>query len=292
MKKTLSPGPAFEPWAEYYDLIHDGLPGDREFYLEHAFRIGGDVLELGVGSGRLALPMAALGLHVTGVDDSQAMLASCREKVRQMKKNRSRITLVKSDIVKLNLGKTFSCVTMPYRTFMHFLTREEQRGALLAVKRHLSDEGEFLFDTWNPSSRIIQSLEKRSVQKHLLEGVYALPGLRRKLAHYCRTTCDSARQRLVEEHVFHECNAHGAVLRETILPLVRRWTLPDELDKLVRLCGFEVINVFGDFNESALTKDSVEMIWRLRKARRRTSRLSSVLWPLLVLSPLSFFLDE
>ena len=275
MKKTPSTGPAFDPWAEYYDLIHDGLPGDQEFYLAQALRLGGEILELGVGSGRLALPMASLGLHVTGVDDSPAMLDACRNKIRQMKKYRSRITLVQSDIARLNLGKTFSCVTMPYRTFMHFLSQEEQRNCFQTVKRHLSEEGEFVFDTWNPSPKIIQALSKRSAQKHRLEGVYALPGSRRKLVHYCRTTCDIAQQRLTEEHVFHECNAHGTVLRETILPLVRRWIIYDALEKMVRTCGFEVLGVFGDFDGNALSADSVEMIWILKKARRHTSRLSS-----------------
>ena len=275
MKKVCSPEPVFDDWAEYYDLIHDGLPGDKEFYLAHSLRIGGEVLELGIGTGRLGVALAASGLCVTGVDDSPDMLAVCREKIRAHRKPCSRLTLVESDIVKLNLGKTFPCVLMPYRTFMHFLSKETQRAALKTVHAHLADDGEFLFDTWNPSIKTLQTLSRRSIQRHLLEGIYPLPPSRRVLAHYCRTTCDRSLHRLTEEHLFHECNAQGVVLRETTLPLVRMWTMPHELEKLLYACGFEVLDVMGDFEGKALSEESIEMVWRLKKARRDTSRLLS-----------------
>ena len=71
----------FDAWAEYYDIIHQGLSGEAEFYVGQAVRIGGRTLELGCGTGRIAIPMAMSGVAVTGLDRSDAMLAICREKL-------------------------------------------------------------------------------------------------------------------------------------------------------------------------------------------------------------------
>ena len=71
----------FDVWAAYYDLVHKGLPGEAEFYLGQAVKRGGPVLEVGCGTGRIAISMAMSGLDVTGIDNSAGMLALCREKM-------------------------------------------------------------------------------------------------------------------------------------------------------------------------------------------------------------------
>ena len=57
----------FDAWARYYDLIHEGLPGEAEFFVGQAARLGGQTLELGCGTGRLAVAMAMSGADVVGL---------------------------------------------------------------------------------------------------------------------------------------------------------------------------------------------------------------------------------
>lgn len=71
----------FDRWAPYYDLIHNGLPGEAQYYLSEALRSGGEVLELGCGTGRVCILTVFSGLRVTGLDISPRMLVLCREKL-------------------------------------------------------------------------------------------------------------------------------------------------------------------------------------------------------------------
>ena len=139
---------AFDVWAEYYDLIHTGTPGDLEFYVDHAVRAGGDVLELGVGTGRIALPAVLAGANVTGIDNSYAMLVLCREKLREVGRTPGRLKLVLADMSSFRFRRKFSCIMMPYRTFMHLLTPDDQRRCLDRVWGHLVEGGLLVLNTW------------------------------------------------------------------------------------------------------------------------------------------------
>ena len=90
--------PEFDGWAPYYDLIHKGLPGEAEFYVGQAVRIGGPTLELGCGTGRVAIPMAMSGVDVIGLDLSPRMLELCREKSEAVSPLQGSIELVEGDM--------------------------------------------------------------------------------------------------------------------------------------------------------------------------------------------------
>ena len=71
----------FDSWAEIYDLIHVDLTDDIKFYVEEALFSNGDILEIGCGTGRVAIPMAQTGANVTAVDISEAMLKTLSSKI-------------------------------------------------------------------------------------------------------------------------------------------------------------------------------------------------------------------
>ena len=112
----------FDAWAPYYDLVHKGLPGEAEFYVGQAVRLGGETLELGCGTGRIAIPMAMSGVCVRGLDNSPAMLEMCREKHRAVGETPGALTLIEGDMRDFSLDKRFGFVALAYRTFMHLLT--------------------------------------------------------------------------------------------------------------------------------------------------------------------------
>lgn len=253
---------AFDAWAEYYDLIHTGLPGEAEFYVGHAVRSGGPVLELGCGTGRLAIPMAMSGLEVVGLDHSPRMLDVCREKLAAVGPVRGSLELVEADMAEFALGRKFAFVAMAYRTIMHLHLPAQQRAALCRVREHLSPGGAFILNTWVPSVSMIAGPGPAGFVD---AGETDLPG-GGTIRHTCRTHFDSYLQRLVEEHRLDELDAKGRVRGSTNLPLVRSWTTLREMDNLVRLCGFAVEAVFGDFDCNAIGPSSTEMIWVLRPA--------------------------
>jgi SAM-dependent methyltransferase len=257
---------AFDAWAEYYDLIHPGTPGDVAFYLEHALDARGDVLELGVGTGRIAIPCALAGVNVTGLDNSRAMLVLCREKLRDVTPTPGRLRLVLGDMRSFRVHRKFRLVMIPYRTFMHLLTPKEQQQCLHCAYAHLDDGGRLVLNVWaaKPSS-IAKIQSPRLAGKLKLARRYRIEDAGLSLLHLHEARCDEMNQILLERHVLRELDRNGRIVREAELPLVRAWTTRRELEHLFALCGFEVEALYGSFAREAFTAKSTELIYMLRK---------------------------
>jgi SAM-dependent methyltransferase len=255
----------YDRWAAYYDIVHDGLPGEAEFYVGQAVRIGGAALELGCGTGRLAIPMAMSGIDVVAVDISLAMLAVCREKCEAVGETPGRLWLVQGDMEHVALGREFDFIAMAYRTFMHLLSPEAQRRCLRNVRAHLKPRGIFALNTWAPTpSAIARHLGEDRVTSY---SEYPVPGEDLLVRDRCRSRYDEHRQWLVEEHAMEVVDGAGAVVDTERLELVRAWTTPREMDNLVQLCGFDVEALFGDFDCGPFDAQSKEMIWLLRRGQ-------------------------
>jgi ubiquinone/menaquinone biosynthesis C-methylase UbiE len=258
----------FDGWAEYYDLIHQGVPGDTEFYVAEAARAGGEVLELGAGTGRVAIPLILAGIDVVGLDNSGAMLALCREKQRYVAWAPGRLLLVQADVKALPFNARFSCALMAYRTFMHLLTAEEQRQCLKTIRRHLTRGGTLILDTWAPAPATLVRLRRRlRAGKPALVERFPLPEERLTVVHYHEMRLDEPRQLLIEEHTIQETGDAGNVLREVHLPLVRRWTAASAMKDLFECCGFAIQEVYGDFQRTRLTDRSTDTIWIVTRTR-------------------------
>lgn len=259
--------PWSDDWAEYYDLIHEGLPGEAEFYVGNAVRIGGNALELGCGTGRIAIPMAMSGVRVTGLDISRPMLDVCEAKAAQVQPTKGRLTLAEGDMRDFRLDSRFDFIAMPYRTFMHLLTEEDQRSCLMCVHEHLAAKGVFIFNIWVPSENIIESFTgaKEGKTKSKIER-FPLKERDASIVDHHSLWLDVPRQRMIEEHFVREIDQDGRVRRSAVLPMVRRWTTLGELGRLVALCGFVIEGLFGDFDCGPFTSGSMEMVAVLGKA--------------------------
>ena len=257
--------PEFDAWAAYYDLVHQGLPGEAEFYVGQAIRKGGKTLELGCGTGRIALPMAMSGADVVGLDNSPGMLAVCREKLSEVGEAGSGLRLVEGDMAHFDLGETFDLVIVPYRGFMHLHRREQQRSCFDCVRAHLRPGGLFMFNTWVPSASVIASHPTSNGRggEFSLADEYEGDGPGHRIRHYHRAEYDELRQRIVERHVFDHLDSEGRVTHTKELPMLRVWTTPREMENLAELCGFGVRALFGDFDCCPLNEASTEQIWVL-----------------------------
>jgi SAM-dependent methyltransferase len=140
-----------EALARFYDLDMVDDPGDVELYLALADRAGGRVLELAVGSGRIAVPLSRAGHRVTGVDRDPAMLA--RARIRAEAAGGS-LELIEADIVGLALpdGRAFGLAILALNSLMMLGTRASQQAAIQALADHLEPGGIATIDVWLPDA--------------------------------------------------------------------------------------------------------------------------------------------
>jgi 2-polyprenyl-3-methyl-5-hydroxy-6-metoxy-1,4-benzoquinol methylase len=136
--------------ASIYDLVYD-RNDDIPFYLEYCKQYGAPVLELCAGTGRLTIPIAREGYDITGLDLSKNMLNVCRKKLaKERPEVRKHITLIKGDMREFSLNGKFRIVLIPFTSFLHNTTVEDQVSTIHCVWKHLSDNGLLILEIFNP----------------------------------------------------------------------------------------------------------------------------------------------
>jgi SAM-dependent methyltransferase len=151
--------------ARLYDLDLVDDPGDLDLYLALAARAGGRILELGVGTGRLAVPLAGRGYRVTGVDIEPAMLARARDRAVRDGVETGALELVEGDIVGLRLpgGPVFRLAFLALNSIMLLDSRVDQQGAVRALADHLERGGIAVVDAWLPDAEDLARFDGRIV---------------------------------------------------------------------------------------------------------------------------------
>src|SRR5271163_3397440 len=110
--------------ADFYDTspLVAGRAQDVNFYREIAATYGGPILELGCGTGRITMPLAETGQHITGVDISHKMLQRAEQKRAALKlEQRERVHLLQGDMTQFDLREQFPLIIIPFRPFQHLL---------------------------------------------------------------------------------------------------------------------------------------------------------------------------
>ena len=129
----------YDDWADIYDAVYADLTHDIDFYVEQARACGGPVLELGCGTGRVSLAIAAAGIDVTGIDISPRMIAAAQAKAERRGLS-ERCIFQSGDMADPQIADRFPLVIMPFRSFQSMLTVEEQRMALATRTIIVSEE--------------------------------------------------------------------------------------------------------------------------------------------------------
>ncbi len=145
-----------EALARLYDLDLAEDPGDLDLYLAMAARTGGPILELAVGTGRLAVPLAAAGHEVAGVDDDDAMLARAHDRADSAGRAvADRLRLVKGDMVEVRVdglaGGDAGLAILGLNSILLLADRDRQRRVLATMAAHLRPGGLALVDAWLPT---------------------------------------------------------------------------------------------------------------------------------------------
>ena len=145
----------YDSIASIYDPWSRSVTEDVDFYVEHALASGGPVVELAVGTGRIAIPIARVGIDVIGVDSSPGMLAVARAAAEEAGVA-DRLDLRVGDLRKPPVSERVPLVLCPFRTLLHMETEDEKLRALRAAAALLEPGGSFVFDVFAPSREDIE----------------------------------------------------------------------------------------------------------------------------------------
>ncbi len=211
---------------------------DVGFYLDEARRSGGPVVELGVGTGRIAVPLAAEGIRVIGIDSSRGMLDVC---ARRAALAGVELDLRVGDLREPPVSERVPLVICPFRSLLHMHTDEDRRSVLESVRRLLLPGGHFVFDVFTPGAKDIADTHERWLERE--------PGIFERASW-------NEQERTLTLTVRGESG-------ETTMALA--WLSPDEWSALLEQAGFEVEACYGWFDRSPY-KGAEDTVWVTRRA--------------------------
>jgi SAM-dependent methyltransferase len=233
----------YDSIAELYDPWSRSVTEDVGFYVEEAVaRAGaGAVVELGVGTGRIAVPTAAQGIRVIGVDSSPRMLEVCRQRA-ELAGVSELVDLRLGDITAPPVEERVGLVTCPFRSFLHLLDDGTRLRALRASRELLVPGGRLVFDVFAPGADDIADTHGRWLERE--------PGI------FERADWDS-RARTLTLSVRGDSGATTFTLA---------WLSLDEWRALLEQAGFQVLGCFGWFDRRPYAGGE-DTVWIARRPR-------------------------
>jgi SAM-dependent methyltransferase len=154
----------YDDIAPFYDPWSRSVTEDVGFYVDEALASGGPVVELAVGTGRIAVPIARAGIDVIGVDSSPAMLSVARG-AAEAAGVADRVDLRLGDLREPPVTERAPLVICPFRSLLHMETETEKLRALGAARALLEENGRFVFDVFSPSREDIEETDGRWLER-------------------------------------------------------------------------------------------------------------------------------
>ena len=229
---------SYDAIAELYDPWSASVVEDVAFYLEEARRSGGPVVELGVGTGRIAVPLGADGIHVIGIDSSRAMLDVC---ARRAALAGVTLDLRVGDLREPPVTERVPLVICPFRSLLHMHTDEDRLAVLGASYGLLMPGGRFVFDVFAPDAHDIAQTQGKWLERE--------PG--------------------IFEHAVWDESGRTLTLtvrgKEEETTMALTWLSPDEWRALLERAGFEIEACYGWFDRTPYTGRE-DTVWVTRRA--------------------------
>ena len=249
-----------EPYADdelaaLYDLFYGAYDHDIAMYENFARRGQTPVLELGVGSGRVALRLARSGLDVAGIDGSAAMLARLQNALDAEPPIADRVRVTRADMRHFSLGERFDLVFCAANTFQHLLTTEDQVAALRCAAAHLAPAGLFVAKLQAPravdwtAEDAPLTLQSSAVDPATGETVMRFAARRPIVSRLC----------VENTRVFDRLTAGGAV-RRRVMQYALKYMTTDEVALVLASAGMRLLHLYGDHDLSPFTEDSDSMV--------------------------------
>jgi SAM-dependent methyltransferase len=221
----------FYDHPELYDAL---LPASAHvpFYVDLARQQAGAVLELACGTGQLTIPVASLGFPTVGLDLSSAMLSVARERASAAGASAA---FVQGDMRHFALGRHFDFIFVARNSLLHLLSTTDVLAALTAVGSHLTPDGLFAFDVFNPGPLRVESTVDYDSVTQVNRGTWYISSA---------DTPDA-----------------------WIVPMVLRSIFPQELPLLISAAGLELVSRYGDLSRAPFGRGSRFQICLCRRRR-------------------------
>jgi ubiquinone/menaquinone biosynthesis C-methylase UbiE len=210
--------------ARFYDPWSRSVTEDVGFYVKRAVASGGPVVELAVGTGRIAIPIAEAGVHVIGIDSSPEMLGIARASADAAGVS-ERLDLRLGDLRKPGVRERVPLVICPFRSLLHMETEAQKLVALRAARALLRRGGSYVFDVFAPSPEDIEETHDRWLERE--------PGI------FERAVWDEGSRTL----------SLSVRSGEDEVTFGLHWLSAPEWLRLLDQAGFEVEAVYGWFDE-------------------------------------------
>jgi SAM-dependent methyltransferase len=221
-----------------------------------ARRCGSPILELGVGTGRLAIPLVKAGFQVTGVDLSGGMLAGLRAKSPP-----ADLELVLVPFDRLRLRRRYRLAFFAFNTFMYLTDPGEQLAALQTVRRHLRPGGVLVLDLPSPSRAY-----EDGIGEVVLDWVRTDPGTGHRVAKLVAAQGDAATQQEQVTYFFDEVDEKGRIARHIALFKLHHFGRR-EVEELLARAGFDLEQTYGSYDLEPFGPGSGHMLLVARRPR-------------------------
>ena len=235
-----------EHWAPHYDEI---TPDADEATIGLLSGYAGSpprALELAVGTGRLALPLQARGVAVTGVDLSTEMVSLLRGKP-----GGADIEVVMGDMTTVDVGARYPLVYLAFNTLFALLTQERQLECFSNAERHLERGGRFVLDCFVPDVKRYDAYNTRM----------AVSSISSKTTHAYEMSIHDPVSQIVTSHHVRRLGDGSTV----VLPVTIRYAWPAEMDLMARMAGLEREARWGWYDKRPFTETSVQHVSVYRK---------------------------
>jgi SAM-dependent methyltransferase len=220
--------------ADDYDAVHDPGTTAATVRMISDLAQGGRLLELAIGTGRIAIPLAQMGFDITGIEASPEMVVKLREKP-----SGETIPVVIGDIADVDVDGQFDHVFLVFNTFFNLQSQEDQVRCFANTAKHLAPGGTFLIETYVPDFTGFTD-HQRVKTNHLdtssvwLEAATHDPLTQRFEFQRIRITNDGMR----------------------LVPLPMRYAYPPEMDLMAQLAGLQLKHRWGGWDKSVFTANS------------------------------------
>src|SRR5947209_2401161 len=251
--------------AKYYDAAYGARQNlaDLPFYLDLAKQMGGPVLDLACGTGRVLLPIARQGIAIHGVDGSAPMLAELQKKLKREPKDvRELVSTVQGDIRTFRSNRSYPLVMIPFRPMQHMYSVEDQIKALKTAAFHLEPDGVLAFDVFYPKyDRTFSGMDEEILD---IEWTPEEPGIIMR-RFFRKEAVDKIAQTFTASFIYRTYR-EGQMVKEETEPLKMSWYTYPHLRALFLLAGLEVKEEYGSFELTPLDNRAEQMIFILKKS--------------------------
>lgn len=252
-------------YAETYDAVVDDWPGEIEFYLGLAAEArarGQAVLELGCGTGRVALRLPQAGATVVGLDRAPHMLAQARRKSAGM----ANVRWVEGDMRAFDLGERFGLAIIPGHSFQHLNTPDDQLACLASIARHLAPGGLLVVHLDHQDPAWLGDLLSGKGGGFEERGSFRRAATGRMVRTWKAWSYERATQTATSQVAWEEIEEDGRVVARWQTDPVRLHCLfRFEMEHLLGRAGYSVEALYGGFDRQPLGEESSEMVWLARR---------------------------